>query len=341
MMFLFSKITLIYLLINVESKEITNKITPFFSKAIINKPSNQNNILNKNKINNPLLFLENGDEKNDKRNTSENKYDENNEIFIKYSSISFILLFLGCLSIFYGAYHHKCSLILYLSLSIYYILVIIFVNATIFHTPFIFLFSIISAILIFLSINTNNNKSPKFIIQKILYGGAAGCFLHKIFIFYIIILDNDAIENQKPIYYISFFLFILLSGIINWLSPDFIAFLSGSIISGSFYLILFLDCIIFPIKRENNKKENFITTIIIHIIIIICSTLYQNFYLKYKYTEMPDICESMLSSYNSPRDSNALNTTKSSDEIKIGNNQSMSKIQEESFEEEEINDQED
>lgn len=58
MMFLTSKIIFIYLLINVKSKT-----TPFFSQTIINKNSNQNIILDKNNINNPLLFLENDDEK--------------------------------------------------------------------------------------------------------------------------------------------------------------------------------------------------------------------------------------------------------------------------------------
>ena len=134
-------------------------------------------------------------------------------------------------------------------------------------------------------------------------------------------------------------------GIINIFFPDKFAFLPCSTISGSFYIINILDCIIDTKKKE---KEDFVTSIIIQIIIIIFSFLYQIYHIKYKDSEEPnsnriekyliensninrEICDS------NPNQDNEFKQIETKEQSLLNN----SKFNTEDNEEEEINDQED
>ena len=138
------------------------------------------------------------------------------------------------------------------------------------------------------------------------------------------------------------FLFLFF-GIIIYLFPDNAAYLTSSAISGSFYIINNLDCIIYS-KMKKNKEETFNTSIIIQIIIFFGSIFCQKYHLKYKKSES-------FNNYIIEKDDNEITCCESNqgiqDEINklIGCKEQEELLndsqKEENIEEEEINDQED
>jgi len=269
-----------YSIIYIELKEIKIKKSIFFS----HKEINNRNIVNN--INYNLFIIIN--------ETKVNKIIIVEEIFKNNELISFFFLFSGSFIMLYGAYYYKLSLIIHFTLFLYNIIILIFVDINIFNYEYILLFSFISGLLVYIFLSTEDRESKRFKIQKIIYGGVLGCFLHKIIIYYInyymnsFIINNDDIEKYNIIYYITFFLFILIFGVINYFIPDKWAFLPCSTISTSFYIINSLDCII-DIKTEEDETESFLTSIIIQVLIIFCSFFYQIYHKKYKDSEDPNI----------------------------------------------------
>ena len=305
--FIYSLIIFIYSITNIHLKEITIKksLLSFDTKIYIN---NNKNLLffNRNEINNTKIFLEHSI--NDRKIKDE-------DIFQKYEMISFLILFFGCFIMLYGAYYYKLALIIHSSLFIYYAISFFYflyneikkmgisdenenknsienssseseseADEHILNSLYFSLFSLISGILIYIFISTDDGKSKKHIIQKFIYGAVLGCFLTKTIFYYIIIFNND-IEYS---YYICLLASLLILLIINFFLPDNISYMLCSSISGSFYIINSLNCIISSNNLENEKNDTFITNIIIHIIIFICSIIFQNYHIKYKNCELPN-----------------------------------------------------
>ena len=167
------------------------------------------------------------------------------KIFIKYEIISFAVLFFGCFIILYGSYYYKLALIIHSSLFIYYIIVIKSFDDIVYL--YCGLFSLISGILIYIFISTDDTKSLKYKVQKFIYGIGCGCFLYKTMFYYIAIYPDN---NSIIYYYISFFFVILIIGIINYFFPNNLAYFPCSVVSGSFYIINNLNNII--CKEERN-----------------------------------------------------------------------------------------
>ena len=346
-MFLYSLFFFIYSIINIELKEIKKDKNLFFFSKKNNNITNKNHFFKeiKTEINNELFFLT---DKKDYKNTLLYKISKAEEIFREYTLISFPFLFSGIFIILYGAYYYKLSLIIHFAFFSYYNIILFLSDKYLYYTYCLLtgLFSLISGVLISIFIATDDIKSKIYKIQIILYGMICGCFLQKIVFFYINILyieNHFNIEYIDIIYYITLFILTLLFGFINYILPDKLSYMTCSIISGSFYIINILNCAIFT--KEKKRKEIFITSIIIHVIIVAFSIFYQIFHLKYKDLEKPpnykneklenDVSRISTASYKS-----------NDDEIKQGKDEKEQELlnnskNEENDDEEEINDQED
>ena len=301
------------------------------------------NIIN-NSINNyKNIFFFNRNEIINSLNLTNNSEGENNilkaeEIFISYEIISFAVLFFGCFIILYGSYYYKLALMIHSGLFIYYIIVIIPFELPVSYL-YCGLFSLISGILIYVFISTDDIKSLKYKVQKFIYGIGCGCFLYKTIFYYIAFYLK---EVDFIIYYISFSFLILIIGIINYFFPNNLAYLPCSVVSGSFYIINNLNNIICKKTLENNKETFDKISLIIHIIIFIFSIFYQIYHLKYKNNELPN-------NYNNEKDDNEnenerMSTASNKLNIEIADKQQellTANKNEENIEEEELNDQED
>ena len=350
-MFLYWLIIFIYPILNVELKEIKiKKSFLFFGKDINNKIINKDiNYININIMNNDLS------NSTDMNETFINKTISADDIFREDEYISFCFLFFGFFIILYGAYYYKLALIIHSSLFLFYAFILILPNLGDYYQLILF-FSCISGILIYKFITTDDKSSKKYITQKILYGFAFGCFLIKIIFYYYILFkfisDNnfneniDDINTIDSIYTQTFISFILIFGVISCFLPDILSYISCSTISGSFYIINNLDFII-NMKIVNNKYESFITSIIIQVIIIICSIIFQIYHLKYKESEVDNIYinEKNENDNDNSRISNVsiISNSNQDNELKqgIGEKEQKFLFNEREAEEEEINDQED
>ena len=335
-MILYWLIILIYSIINIELKEIKIKK----SLLLLDKEINNKNTINNTNYN-LFIFSE---------QTAVNKTKNSEDIFKKHGNISFVFLFTGIFIMLYGGYYYKFSLIIHFTLFLYHIIVIISPDIPIIFYQIYFVISCITGLLIYLILNTDEKTSKRFKIQKIIYGSVLGCFIHQIFFYYInFFFDENNYEKYDIIYYISFFSFVLIFGIINFFIPDNRAFLPCSTISSSFYIIKCLDFII-DANREINKKENFITNIIIQFIIFILSFIYQIYHNKYKELENPNIfrnekyesepviiTEIVSNATKSCKSIDVLNSVESKDKQFLKN----SHINQDDEEEDEINEQED
>jgi len=300
-------------------------------------------IINNSINNNKNIFFFNRNEIINSLNLTNNLEDENKilkaeEIFISYEIISFAVLFFGCFIILYGSYYYKLALMIHSGLFIYYIIGLIYFKETVYYLYF-GLFSLISGILIYVFISTDDIKSLKYKVQKFIYGIGCGCFLYKTMFYYIAIYPDN---NSIIYYYISFFFVILIIGIINYFIPNNLVYLPCSVVSGSFYIINNLNNIICKETLENKKETFDKNSLIIHIIIFIFSIFYQIYHLKYKNNELPN-------NYNNEKDDNEnenerMSTASNKLNIEIADKQQEllnDNKNEENIEEEEINDQED
>ena len=298
------------------------------------------NIIN-NSINNyKNIFFFNRNEIINSLNLTNNFENLNNtlgaeKIFIEYEIISFAVLFFGCFIILYGSYYYKLALMIHSGLFIYYIIAIIPFKEPVYYL-YCGLFSLISGILIYVFISTDDIKSLKYKVQKFIYGIGCGCFLYKTMFYYIAIYPDN---NSIIYYYISFFFVILIIGIINYFFPNNLAYFPCSVVSGSFYIINNLNNIICKKTLENNKETFDKISLIIHIIIFIFSIFYQIYHLKYKNNELPN-------NYNNENENEneRMSTASNKLNIEIGEKQQellYANKNEENIEEEEINDQED
>lgn len=351
-MFLYTLVILIYSILNIELIETKNANNfLFLNKTKINTIKNKN-FSYRNEINNNLLFLSDEDKDEDKNKynkTAINRTKIADEIFQENEIITFPLLLFSCFIILYGAYYYKLALIIHFGYFLFYIIILSappeFIEYK--YCLFIGLFSLISGILISIFISTDDKRTKKYTFQKLIYSTAYGFFFHKIVFYYIVIFiddkQKDTIEFMNIIYYISFPSSILLFGFINFCYfPDNLIYLFCSIISGSFYIIHNIDCII---NTEKDENGTFYTNIIIQVIIVVLSIIYQFYHLNYKTSEEQksyisekdeiDVSRISTSSYKSNQD-----------EIKKGKGEKEQELiknpeNEDNYEEEEINDKED
>ena len=206
-MILYWLIILIYSIINIELKEIKIKK----SLLLLDKEINNKNTINNTNYN-LFIFSE---------QTAVNKTKNSEDIFKKHGNISFVFLFTGFFIMLYGGYYYKFSLIIHFTLFLYHIIVIISPNIPIIFYQIYFVISCITGLLIYLILNTDEKTWKRFKIQKIIYGGVLGCFIHQIIFYYInFFFDENNYEKYDIIYYISFFSFVLIFGIINFFIPD-------------------------------------------------------------------------------------------------------------------------
>ena len=258
------------LFINIELKEIKPYNNYFLKIQSKEKKYDKNNI----SIVESIIFNNIFSSNNNTNRT--NKIKDSEKVFISGDCfLSFLILLIGFLIISYGGYYYGFGLIVHSTLLLFNILVLLLPPLSNYY-PLLFLFCSISGVLIFLSIRTNVVKSVKYRIQKIIYGMALGCFIHKSLFFYI---NNN--DNEYNIIFISTFCAsILVFGIIGFFLPEFYGFLFCSTISGSCYIINSLNFIV-------EESKTFPIYFIIQIIIISVFTFYQIYHLKYKKDEDP------------------------------------------------------
>lgn len=351
-MLLYRLIIFIYSIKNISLKKI--KKDKFLFKDINNNIITKKVIFN-NVYGNYNYFLNSKKEFNEPDNNDNskvfNQLKNGEQIFIDFEKISFIFLLFGFFIIIYGGYYYQLTLIVHFNLFLYYILILILPesNSDDRIYQYILLFSFVSGLIIYAIINTNDKSSKKFVILKIIYGFISGCFLHKIIFYYLYYFDNiNNKENVDEIYCCVFVSFILIFGAISCFIPDDYVFFFCSTISGSFYIIKFIDYIIAP-KNENDNENIAITSIIIQSIIIIVSIFLQIYHKKYKNSENPNNIIEDIIEVDSARISMASNTSNYNSqniEIKkdVDEKQKLlleQKSYEGEVEEEEINDQED
>ena len=347
-MLIYRFIIFIYLFKNLELKEIKS-YNNFFIKKQIN--TNNDILFFYNSIYHQIFSLNNNNTNitNNTNNTNSNKsviskIKNADQIFVTYYILSFLILFTGIFVILYGGYFYQLGLITHFTLLSFNVLVLLLPQLLDTY-PFLFLFCFISGILIYLSLITNDIKSIKYKIQKIIYGLTLGCFIHKTIFFYNNLEDTN---TNNLIYIITFCISNIVFGIIGFFLPDLFTFLFCSTISGSYYFISSLNSII---DIENNKKEIFPTIFIIQIIIIILFTIYQIYHLRYKKNEDPYFStiekyednDDLKKTYKSQlSESNQVNDTKNEFENQTAlTNLTNGKIYDEDEEEDEIDDKDD
>ena len=225
-------------------------------------------------------------------------------IFVEYEILSYYLLFFGFLIVLYGSCYYILGIMFHISLVLYFFIkdfCELFCNFNSKNIPlFIFTGTIISGIVIYYIINSKEEQRKNKIIQ-IIYGSVLGYFLYKSLFYYIIFFT----PLNKILYFI-FLVFTVLAGcivgcIINYLNAFMnYYFMICSIIPGSFYIIkgigfiiggYYSDILIIQHKLEYSEKisneisgdysrasDKIIFYLLLQILIIICSFIFQIFY---------------------------------------------------------------
>ena len=225
-------------------------------------------------------------------------------IFVEYEILSYYLLFFGFLIVLYGSCYYILGIMFHISLVLYFFIkdfCELFCNFNSKNIPlFIFTGTIISGIVIYYIINSKEEQRKNKIIQ-IIYGSVLGYFLYKSLFYYIIFFT----PLNKILYFI-FLVFTVLAGcvvgcIINYLNAFMnFYFMICSIIPGSFYIIkgigfiiggYYSDILIIQYKLEYSEKisneisrnyskalNKIIFYLVLQILIIICSFIFQIFY---------------------------------------------------------------
>ena len=281
-------------------------------------------------------------------------------IFIKINYFSYALIFFGLFSILFGAYHYMISLIIHLALFIYFFIYeLITINIGEIDEKIIYLFiflCFIFSISLSVLLNTKKKNNKKYFTLKVFHGCSFGYFTYKTLIYYYIFFDGTLVDDTKTrvlIYFAISTVFIFIGFALNLFNPfrQYI-FLPSSTVSGSYEIIkgigyiiggYFSDIIAIKEKLNFNYVPNINeykwTYLIIHILLIIFSILYQINYIKNKQDEIEKL--NYIEEPNEiPRTSNLSNTSNS---IKKDESQELiDKTQNENNDEEDdINDQED
>lgn len=303
-MFFILSILFIYLISNTHEM-VNNKNEISF--LLLNKKYKYLDDINIFSFNNQTIFNDN----NISSNTT--MYFNGELIFVKYEMISFIILMCGLFIILYGAYYYILSLTIHFSLSIYYIIILLYniifnkeeTDSELVDYLYFFLVSILTGILLTWIIKMKFSKkefeSKKI---KIIYGGIFGFYLFKSIVGYYLSSINDNIA--KLIYLFFLLVSIIIGGFLNLIS--FFgkhSFLPCSILSGSYYIINSISYILkeyytdlkFMSKHIEDKNETstIITYLVIQILLILGSFFHQIKHINYKLQEDPEYIERYFS----------------------------------------------
>ena len=288
-------------------------------------------------------------------------------LFIKTYFFAFALVFAGCFSVLYGAYHYMYGLVIHLTILTYFFFFELYAISssetiselsTYLFIFFCFLLSLTMAK--FLYTEKKNNK--RFGGLRFIYGLSFGFILFKMFCYYYLFLDLIRIKNSQGRVNAVFAIvtiFTLVGGFLNLFNPfkKFI-FLPCAAVSGSWYIIkgaqyliggFYSDIVAIKENIEfdyvDNRTEYILTYFFIQIFIIIFSIIFQIKHIEYKQTELEG--DDLEGETTPPRISNASNTSRPSIQeknepqelIEQNPNESINKEEEEN--DNEINDQED
>ena len=207
-------------------------------------------------------------------------------IFKEEGTWPIIIFIFGCSIILFGAYYNF-FLIIKFTLFLYYIISIFIKSENIEITDlkrsllFVLLFSFISGVLLYIGYKSFLKFFEKhYFIKRIIFGAITGCFFTEVIFHYVYTFDNNYEEN---IYYILLPVFIVIFGGLYILIPENIELVPCSVISGAFFIKSSLDNLL----GYSDKKAENIIGLILFIIFIIGTFLYQIYHLKRKKNELP------------------------------------------------------
>ena len=197
-----------------------------------------------------------------------------------------IIFIFGCFIILFGAYYNF-FLIIKFTLFLYYIISIFIKSENIEITDlkrsllFVLLFSFISGVLLYIGYKSFLKFFEKhYFIKRIIFGAITGCFFTEVIFHYVYTFNNNYEEN---IYYYILPAFIVIFGGLYILIPENIELVPCSVISGAFFIKSSLDNLL----GYSDKKAENIIGLILFIIFIIGTFLYQIYHLKRKKSELP------------------------------------------------------
>ena len=207
-------------------------------------------------------------------------------IFKEEGTWPIIIFIFGCSIILFGAYYNF-FLIIKFTLFLYYIISIFIKSENIEITDlkrsllFVLLFSFISGVLLYIGYKSFLKFFEKhYFIKRIIFGAITGCFFTEVIFHYVYTFNNNYEEN---IYYILLPAFIVIFGGVYILIPENIELVPCSVISGAFFIKSSLDNLL----GYSDKKAENIIGLILFIIFIIGTFLYQIYHLKRKKNELP------------------------------------------------------
>ena len=207
-------------------------------------------------------------------------------IFKEEGTWPIIIFIFGCFIILFGAYYNF-FLIIKFTLFLYYIISIFIKSENIEITDlkrnllFVLLFSFISGVLLYIGYKSFLKFFEKhYFIKRIIFGAITGCFFTEVIFHYVYTFNDNYEEN---IYYILLPTFIVIFGGLYILIPENIELVPCSVISGAFFIKSSLDNLL----GYSDKKAENIIGLILFIIFIIGTFLYQIYHLKRKKSELP------------------------------------------------------
>ena len=207
-------------------------------------------------------------------------------IFKEEGTWPIIIFIFGCFIILFGAYYNF-FLIIKFTLFLYYIISIFIKSENIEITDlkrrllFVLLFSFISGVLLYIGYKSFLKFFEKhYFIKRIIFGAITGCFFTEVIFHYVYTFNNNYEEN---IYYYILPAFIAIFGGLYILIPENIELVPCSVISGAFFIKSSLDNLL----GYSDKKAENIIGLILFIIFIIDTFLYQIYHLKRKKNELP------------------------------------------------------
>ena len=207
-------------------------------------------------------------------------------IFKEEGTWPIIIFIFGCFIILFGAYYNF-FLIIKFTLFLYYIISIFIKSENIEITDlkrnllFVLLFSFISGVLLYIGYKSFLKFFEKhYFIKRIIFGAITGCFFAEVIFHYVYTFNDNYEEN---IYYYILPAIIVIFGGLYILIPENIELVPCSVISGAFFIKSSLDNLL----GYSDKKAENIIGLILFIIFVIGTFLYQIYHLKRKKSELP------------------------------------------------------
>lgn len=236
-----------------------------------------------------------------------------------------IIFIFGCFIILFGAYYNF-FLIIKFTLFLYYIISIFIKSENNEITDlkrsllFVLLFSFISGVLLYIGYKSFLKFFEKhYFIKRIIFGAITGCFFTEVIFHYVYTFNNNYEEN---IYYYILPAFIVIFGGLYILIPENIELVPCSVISGAFFIKSSLDNLL----GYSDKKAENIIGLILFIIFIIGTFLYQIYHLKRKKSELPSSVKEVQSTIRQN-----LDITVTDERQSVNNSQMLDKTVRESY----------